>query len=92
MPSRFRLLADGYFLKLLLNSGKVKFVEARFVAGTFAVGGVSSVGKLQTLVETWQIQMLTERFRLVQTALFMGKIIARYPSVLRELKTIAPLR
>lgn len=89
---RFRLLADGYFLKLLLNSGKVKFVQAQFVAGTFALGGFSSIAKLQTLVETWQIQMLTERFRLVQTALFMGKIIARYPSVLRELKTATRLR
>lgn len=89
---RFRLLADGYFLKLLLNSGKVKFVETQFVAGTFALGGVSSIGKLQTLVETWQIQMLTERFRLFQTALFMGKIIVRYPSVHRELESLARRR
>jgi len=83
--NRFPMLADGYFLKLLLKSDAV-FVDADFIAGTFSDRGLSSVSKLQTLVETWQIQMLTERSRLLQTCLFIGKLICRYPAVARELK------
>lgn len=82
---RFPLLADGYFLKLLLRSGKVSFHAADFVAGTFAEGGMTSVNKLQILAETWQIQMLTERHPLLQTLLFVGKIAVRFRAVKTEL-------
>jgi glycosyltransferase involved in cell wall biosynthesis len=80
----FPLLADGYFLKLLLNAN-AKFCDANFLAGTFAADGMSSVNKIQTLVETWHIQMLTERLRFFQTCLFLGKLIYKYPAVAREL-------
>jgi glycosyltransferase involved in cell wall biosynthesis len=83
---QFPLLADGYFLKTLLRSGAVKFVDADFVAGTFAEGGMSTRNKLQILAETWQIQMHTERHPLLQTLLFIGKTILRYPAVRRELR------
>ena len=82
---RFPLLADGYFLKTLLASKSVRFARADFVAGTFADGGLSSVNKLQVLAETWQIQMLTEKSALLQTLLFLGKLLVRYPAVKREL-------
>lgn len=85
---RFPLLADGYFLKTLLRSGSVRFVRADFVAGSFAESGLSNMNKLQVLAETWQIQMLTERFPLLQTALFIGKIMIRYPAVRRELRRL----
>jgi glycosyltransferase involved in cell wall biosynthesis len=87
--SRFPLLADGYFLKRILGSDAV-IVDVNFIAGTFAHTGISSVSKLQTLVETWQIQMLTERYRFVQTLMFIGKIMIRYPAVARELAKVAP--
>jgi glycosyltransferase involved in cell wall biosynthesis len=83
---RFPLLADGYFLKTLLRSGSVRFVQADFVAGTFAEGGMSGSNKLQILAETWQIQMLTERFRLLQVLLLFGKIMVRYPGLRMELQ------
>ncbi len=83
--NRFPLLADGYFLKLLLRSGDVHFHEADFVAGTFGAEGSSSVAKLQTLAETWQIQMLTERFTALQCLLFAGKVVVRYAQLTREL-------
>lgn len=82
---RFPMLADGYFLKMLLKSN-TDFVDADFIAGTFSDQGLSSISKLQTLVETWQIQMLTERSRLLQTCIFIGKVIYRFPAVLQELK------
>lgn len=83
---RFPLLADGYFLKLLLRAGSVRFADATFIAGAFAEGGMSSVNKLQVLTETWQIQMRTERFPLLQTLIFLGKLVIRYPAVRRELQ------
>ncbi len=86
--SRFPLLADGYFLKRLLKSDAV-IVDVNFVAGTFANDGISSVSKLQTLVETWQIQMLTERHRFIQTLMFIGKLVFRYRAVARELAKTA---
>lgn len=82
----FPLLADGYFLKLLLRSGDVRFCNADFVAGTFAEGGLTTSNKLQILAETWQIQMLTERHSLVQLLLFFGKILVRLPALLSELR------
>ena len=82
---RFPLLADVYFLKVLLRSGLVRFVDADFVAGTFAEGGLTTVNKLQILAENWQIQMLTERSPLLQTALFLGKVATRYGAVRKEL-------
>ena len=83
---RFPLLADSYFLKLLLQSGSVRFLDADFVAGEFAEGGLSTVNKIQILSETWQIQMLTERSPLFQTLLLMAKIVGRYPSIKKELR------
>jgi glycosyltransferase involved in cell wall biosynthesis len=83
---RFPLLADAYFLKQLLNARDIVFQASDFVAGRFGHEGMTSVRKLQTLVEGWQIQMLTERSGAVQTALFLGKLLVRYPAVHAELR------
>jgi len=83
---RFPLLADGYFLGRLLRSGRVRFAEADFVAGTFGANGMSSGNKLQTLAESFQIQMLTARHPTLQLLLFLGKVLVRHRAVLREVK------
>ena len=82
---RFPLLADGYFLKNLLASNSVEFMDADFISGRFAEGGVTTVSKLQILAETWQIQMMTEPLPALQMILFIGKLIVRYPAIAREL-------
>jgi glycosyltransferase involved in cell wall biosynthesis len=82
---RFPMLADGFFLKKLLNS-RAAFADAAFVAGTFGAAGISSTSKLQTLAETWQIQMLTEPHRILQVCLLVGKIVVKYPGLRRELR------
>ena len=46
---------------------------------------MSAVNKLQTLAESWQIQMLTERSQLFQTLLFLGKLLVQYGAVREEL-------
>jgi glycosyltransferase involved in cell wall biosynthesis len=84
--ARFRLLADVYFLKTLLRSGAVRFQIADFIAGTFTEGGATTVNQLQLLTENWQVQMLTEPHPLLQTALFLGKILTRYPAVNAEMR------
>lgn len=81
--SRFPMLADGYFLKQALVRSDVRFTQADFVAGEFALGGLSSSGKLQSLAEGWQIQMLTERFKLLQIMLFAVKLFLRLPALLK---------
>jgi glycosyltransferase involved in cell wall biosynthesis len=77
--NRFPMLADGYFLKRLLRSRDVRFFQADFVAGRFCTSGLSSTGKLQSLAETWQIQMLTERNKTFQVLIFIAKIVLRLP-------------
>jgi glycosyltransferase involved in cell wall biosynthesis len=84
--ARFPLLADVFFLKTLLRSGQVRFADVDFVAGTFAEGGLTTVNQLQILAENWQIQMLTEPNPLLQTVLFVGKVITRSAAVARELR------
>lgn len=84
--NRFRLLADGYFLKQLLRDENIRFIDALFTAGEFSTGGLSSNLKMQTLVETWQIQMLTEKQWFLQTCMFVGKLVVRYPSIVKELQ------
>lgn len=79
---RFPMLADGYFLKKLLKSKAVRFYQSQVVTGSFGTAGVSSTNKLQSLAETWQIQMLTEESRLLQLGIFAMKIIIRLPSLL----------
>jgi hypothetical protein len=85
-PARFPLLADVYFLKILLLSGSVNFVDADFNAGTFTEGGATSGNQLQLLAENWQIQMLTEPHPILQTVLFFGKVVTRFPTMRRELR------
>jgi glycosyltransferase involved in cell wall biosynthesis len=84
--SRFNLLADVYFLKTLLISNAVNFIEADFVAGTFAEGGATTTHQLRLLAENWEIQMLTERHPWMQTMLFFGKVLVRYAALSGELR------
>lgn len=83
---RFPLLADVHFLKRVLMSNSAKFLDAPFIAGTFAEGGATTDNELQLLAENWQIQMLTERNSLLQTVLFAGKILLRYRRLSSELR------
>lgn len=85
--NQFPLLADGFFLKLLLRSKSVHFHRASFVAGTFATDGMSNMNQLQVLAETWQIQMLTESWPYLQTFLFVAKLMVRFPRLLSDLRS-----
>ncbi len=86
---RFPLLADAYFLKKLLRDEGTRFLQDSFCAGIFSEGGATSVRHLQLLAENWQIQMLTERFPVLQTFLFFGKTILRQSALRAELSNAA---
>ena len=83
---RFPLLADVYFLKTLFLAKTVTFLDAGFIAGTFAEGGATTTQQLQLLAENWQIQMLTERYPSIQTLMFLGKVLVRYEALSREVR------
>lgn len=83
---RFPLLSDVHFLKRVLMSNSATFLDAPFIAGTFAEGGATTGNELQLLAENWQIQMLTERSSLLQTVLFAGKMFVRYRRVSSQLR------
>ena len=78
---RFPMLADGYFLKKLLKSKAVRFDYREAITGSFGTAGLSSTNKLQSLAETWQIQMLTEKGSLLQVAIFIAKVLIRLPTL-----------
>jgi|SRR6185437_2738716 len=82
--SRFPLLADGLLLKTLVRAKDVRFFQADFIAGDFSRGGMTGRRKAQILAETWQIQLLTERHPVLQTLLFLGKLLLRMPAVVHE--------
>jgi len=84
--NRFPMLADGFFLKKLLKSKRISFLSLDFCAGVFGLDGISNQGNLQSLAETWQIQMITEKSKLVQTLLFFLKVIIRFPKLYKEFK------
>jgi hypothetical protein len=82
--SRFPLLADGPLLKTLVRARDVRFLQADFIAGDFSQTGMTVRRKAQVLAGTWQIQLLTERHPVLQTLLFLGKLILRMAAVVGE--------
>lgn len=82
--SRFPLLADGLLLKTMVRARDVRFLQADFIAGDFSRRGMTGRRKAQVLAETWQIQLLTERHPVLQTLLFLGKLMLRMPAVIHE--------
>ncbi|HEY0339791.1 MAG TPA: hypothetical protein VGC34_03205, partial [Steroidobacteraceae bacterium] len=82
--ARYPLLADGYFIKRACLDPQVKVVAADFTAGEFGVQGSSSVRRLQTFCELWQIQLATGESPLVQYLLLQGRLLKSLPRLLRR--------
>ena len=69
----FPILADGYFIKTIFANAslRVKYVDDVF--GTFSTGGASSTLVLQCYCEGLHIQLLTEKFPLLQILMFTAR-------------------
>jgi glycosyltransferase involved in cell wall biosynthesis len=82
--ARYPLLADGYFIKRACLDPQVKVVAGDFIAGEFGVQGSSSMRRLQTFCELWQIQIATGESPLVQYLLLQGRLLKSLPRLLRR--------
>lgn len=69
----FPIIADSYFIKTIFANAslRVKYVDDVF--GTFSTGGASSTQVLQCYCEILQVQLLTEKFPLLQILIFTAR-------------------
>lgn len=74
---RFPVAADMYFIKTACMSPDVRIHRADFVAGEHGKTGISSVDKAATFCDCFRIQLETERWKLLQVAIFVAKLIWR---------------
>lgn len=79
---RFPIAADQFFLKTVCASPQVKLAPAQFVAGNYAVDGVSGVDTAGALTEFFRVQLETESCRLLQCILFILRLIRHLPTVI----------
>ena len=81
---RFAVLADGLFLKRLAADPKVKISAAGFIAGRFASGGISGGFLPRSLFEMWIIQLLTEPRPLLQTGIYVLRILKHFGHIIAD--------
>lgn len=80
---RFPIAADVYFIKQVCGSPDTRFVTADFVAGRYAVGGVSATDVPGSMTEFFRIQLETERYPGVQLLLFVVRILRSWSRIVR---------
>jgi glycosyltransferase involved in cell wall biosynthesis len=81
---RFPIAADQFFLKTACSSPQVKLASASFVAGNYAVDGVSGADTAGALTEFFRVQLETESCRVLQCALFVLRLMRHLPTVVRN--------
>jgi glycosyltransferase involved in cell wall biosynthesis len=81
---RFPIAADQYFLKAACASPQTKWASASFVAGNYAVDGVSGADTAGALTEFFRVQLETESCRVLQCILFVLRLIRHLPTVVRN--------
>jgi len=79
---RFPIAADQLFLKIVCASPDAKLAPADFIAGNYAVDGVSGADTIGTLTEFFRVQLETESCRLLQCLLFILRLLRHLPTVL----------
>jgi glycosyltransferase involved in cell wall biosynthesis len=84
---RFPIAADQYFLKKACLSPNTKLICGEFVAGHYAVGGVSSSDFPGTMSEYFRVQLETERFPALQLLLYLFRLLRYSNRVLAWGKT-----
>ena len=70
---KFPICSDALFIKTCVY-GKAKIIYADFISGIFNIGGFSSKNKFKTLKEQYEIQKLTEKFKILQTIIYILKL------------------
>jgi glycosyltransferase involved in cell wall biosynthesis len=80
---RYRALADQYFVKLALMGGASLF-RADFVAGMFALGGVSSGNALFSYAELFDYQLKTKQSGCLQLLIFIIRIVRHFRLIVKQ--------
>jgi len=81
---RFPLAADAFFIKKIAAMPDVKVRLSDYVAGKFGLDGASNSGVARGLCEGYLIQLATERSTLLQTMIFMLRLLKNLGRIHRE--------
>lgn len=85
---RFPIAADQYFLKKAIQGG-ASLAARDFVAGEYSLQGLSSVDTLGTLCEIYRIQMETEKSPVLQTGIFVLRLLKNFPAIAAQASRVA---
>jgi glycosyltransferase involved in cell wall biosynthesis len=83
---RYPTLADWHFLKRVFAAPAIRVNQLDFLAGTFAMDGVSNSDPARTLCELWLVQRESGENALVQYSLFQARLLLRIFRVIRFVK------
>lgn len=75
---RFPIAADQYFLKRVCTSPGVRFAAAEFIAGRYAIEGLSGTDIPGTMAEFFRVQLETERFASLQILLYGMRLMRHF--------------
>lgn len=79
---RYPTLADWHFLKRVFATTATRVCSAPFVAGAFAMDGVSNRNRARTLCELWLVQRETGEGPIMQYLLFLMRLLYHFPSMI----------
>jgi glycosyltransferase involved in cell wall biosynthesis len=77
---KFPIAADQLFIKVVCQNG-AKVKVANFMAGKFNATGVSSTDVIGSMTESFRVQLLTEKNKPLQWALFIWHLIKHYKRI-----------
>ena len=75
--TRYPLCADALFIKKLFSS-RFLGAESDVVMGRFATGGVSNSDPARGLCEGFQVQLETEKSKLLQVLIFVARLVKNF--------------
>ncbi len=78
------ICADGLFIKQLAAVPGVKVTVSAHVVGEFSLGGVSNTNTARGLCEGYLIQLSTERALVLQTVIFILRLLKNLGRICRE--------
>ena len=72
---KYPICADGYFIKQISKNKSLNATTINNIAGEFHLAGISNTKTLHSLCEGYSIQLKTESNRIIQTLIFIIRII-----------------
>jgi glycosyltransferase involved in cell wall biosynthesis len=82
--NHYPIAADGYFMKIIFQSKQINAKYVDDVYGTFGTKGISNTAVLRAYVENLHIQLITEKYALIQIAIFIVRYLKLKFSIMRK--------